>query len=227
MGQKPRAVLLGAGGHGKVVLDALLAAERYELVGVVDDDTRKAGLKLLGVPVLGPPGDFSGLAAHFGIEGVVVAIGDNYIREEKIRALRAAGLRPLGVVHPRAHISPNVKLGEGVVILAGAVVNAGTVIEDNVCINTSASVDHDNHLGRSCHVFPNATLTGGVRLGEFVYVGSGAVVNPYLTIGAHSYVGAGAVVIEDVPEGLTVVGVPARGISRRQPAPHYAKVNKP
>jgi acetyltransferase-like isoleucine patch superfamily enzyme len=110
-------------------------------------------------------------------------------------------------------------LGEGVTILAGATINPGTVIEDNVCVNTAASVDHDNHLERSCHVFPNATLTGNVRVGQFAYVGSGAVVSPGVAIHKYSYVGAGAVVLRDVPEGVIVAGVPAKEIGRQSKRP--------
>jgi sugar O-acyltransferase (sialic acid O-acetyltransferase NeuD family) len=165
------------------------------------------------------PSDLPGLARRHGIDGVALGVGDNYAREVKFREVVRAGLRPICVIHPSARISRFAKLGEGVVIMAGAVVNPGTVIEDNVCVNTSASVDHDNMLERCCHVFPNATLTGGVRIGAFTIVGSGAVVSPYLTIGKYSYVGAGAVVIRDVGEGLTVAGVPARTIKKQENRP--------
>jgi acetyltransferase-like isoleucine patch superfamily enzyme len=96
-----------------------------------------------------------------------------------------------------------------------AVINPGTSLADNVCVNTSASVDHDNTLERSSHIFPNATLAGGVTVGECSQIGSGAVVNPNLRIGRHSYVGAGAVVTRDVAEGVVVVGVPAREIKKQ------------
>ena len=126
---------------------------------------------------------------------------------------------PANVVHPSAHVSRFVKTGEGVTILAGATINPGTTIEDNVCVNTSASVDHDNYLERSCHIFPNATLTGGVRIKEFAYVGSGAVIAPNHTVEKYSYVGAGAVVLANVAEGTLVFGVPAEvhGEQKKRP----------
>jgi acetyltransferase-like isoleucine patch superfamily enzyme len=105
-----------------------------------------------------------------------------------------------------------VQLGKAVVIFAGVIVNPGTAIEDNVCLNTGASIDHDNWLRNSCHVFPQATLTGGVQVGEFTSIGSNATVNPYVKIGRDSIVGSGAVVLRDVADGVVVAGVPARVI---------------
>ena len=210
-----RVLVWGAGGHGKVVLDALMQCPGCEVAGIIDDDEAKNGAELLGVSVTLFDGDLLQTAKRFKCDSVAVAIGDNYTRFEKFQQIRAAGLRPANVVHPRAHISRFVKIGEGVTILAGTVVNAGTVIEDNVCVNTSASVDHDNYLENSCHIFPNATLTGGVRVKEFAYIGSGAVITPNLTVHKYSYVGAGAVVRQDVPEGTTVCGVPAKVIGEQ------------
>jgi acetyltransferase-like isoleucine patch superfamily enzyme len=92
-------------------------------------------------------------------------------------------------------------------------------VGDNVCINTCASIDHDNHLGYSCHVFPNATLAGEVRVGEFSYIGSGAIVIPSRKVGRFAYVGAGAVVIDDIGEATKVAGVPAQEIGSQLARP--------
>jgi sugar O-acyltransferase (sialic acid O-acetyltransferase NeuD family) len=216
---KSRVAVWGAGGHGKVIVDALLACDCWELVGVLDDDVSKAGGTILGVQVVSSPGGLSELADKLDFALVAIAIGDNYVRNKKFQEVRESGLRTITVIHPTVHLSRFVELGEGVTILAGATINAGTVIEDNVCVNTAASVDHDNHLERSCHVFPNATLTGGVRLGEFAYVGSGAVVAPNLTVHKYSYVASGAAVIRDVPEGTIVGGVPAVEIGKQPKRP--------
>jgi sugar O-acyltransferase (sialic acid O-acetyltransferase NeuD family) len=218
MGNK-RVLVWGAGGHGKVVVDALMASGEWKVVAVLDEDQKKHGTEVLGVKVLSFEGDVADVAKRLDCKRVAIAIGDNYTRFKKIQLARRAGLTPVNVVHPRAHISRFVKMGEGVTILAGATINPGTTIEDNVCVNTSASVDHDNYLSESCHIFPNATLTGGVRIGRFAYVGSGAVIAPNLTIGKYSCVGAGAVVLADVAEGKLVFGVPAkvRGEQKTRP----------
>ncbi len=220
---KNRVLVWGAGGHGKVVVDALLQRTELEIVGIIDEDGKKKDSNLLGVRVALFDGDLLETASRFGCDCVTIAIGDNYTRYEKFQQVRRAGLRLVNVIHPSAHISPFVKIGEGVTILAGATINAGTVIEENVCVNTAASVDHDNYLEHSCHIFPNATLTGGVRVREFAYVGPGAVVTPKLTVQKYSYVGAGAVVLEDVPEGAQVCGVPAKVFKEQSRRPGVQK----
>jgi sugar O-acyltransferase (sialic acid O-acetyltransferase NeuD family) len=216
---KKRVLIVGAGGHGKVVLDALLAEGQGQVVGFIDDDKQKLGQDVLGFPVLGPWAELSALVARYRVDCVALAVGDNYQRENLFRRVIAAGLKVSSVIHPHACISRFAKLGQGVVVLAGAVVNVGTIVGDNVCINTRASVDHDNNLAYSCHVFPNATLAGEVRVGEFSYIGSGAVVIPGRSIGRFSYVGAGAVVVTDVAEGEKVVGAPARTIGSQLARP--------
>ena len=218
MGNK-RVLVWGAGGHGKVTVDALMAGDEWEVAGIVDEDERKWGTEVLGVKVFSLEAGVAEAAKGLDCGRVAIAIGDNYARFEKFQELREAGLTAVNVVHPSAHVSRFVKMGEGVTILAGATINPGTTIEDNVCVNTSASVDHDNHLERSCHIFPNATLTGGVRIQEFAYVGTGAVIAPNLTVEKYSYVGAGAVVLANVGSGTIVFGVPAkvRGDQKKRP----------
>ena len=217
--KRSRVVVWGAGGHGKVIVDALLASESCDVVGVLDDDPAKAGARLLGIVVLHSPGGLRSLLNTLDFDGVAIGIGDNYVRDGKFREVGSCGLTPVNVIHPSALLSRFVELGAGVTILAGAVINPGTMIEDNVCVNTAASIDHDNHLEKGCHVFPNATLTGGVRIGEFAYVGSGAVVAPNLIIHKYSQVGAGAIVLKDVPEGVVVAGSPATEIGKQPKRP--------
>jgi acetyltransferase EpsM len=218
MGNK-RVLVWGAGGHGKVVVDALMASGEWKVAGVLDEDEKKWGTEVLGVTVFRVESSVAAAAKRLDCGSVAIAIGDNYARFEKFQQVRGAGLTAVNVVHPSAHVSRFVKMGEGVTILAGATINPGTTIEDNVCVNTSASVDHDNYLERSCHIFPNATLTGGVRIQEFAYVGTGAVIAPNLTVEKYSYVGAGAVVLANVELGTIVFGVPGkvRGEQNKRP----------
>jgi sugar O-acyltransferase (sialic acid O-acetyltransferase NeuD family) len=216
---KCRVIVWGAGGHGKVIVDALLASESCTVVGILDDDKTKAGTKILGVLVSHAPADLKALSETLDFDHVAIGIGDNYARYKKFQQVKSCGLTPMNVIHPSAQISRFVELGVGITILAGAVINPGTVIEDNACVNTAASIDHDNYLEVSCHVFPNATLTGGVRIGRFAYVGSGAVVAPNLVVNKYSQVGAGAVVLKDVVEGALAAGVPAVEIGKQLKRP--------
>ncbi len=219
--EKCRVIVWGAGGHGKVIVDALLASESCNLVGILDDDPVKSGTILLGVQVLHSPGSLRSLLDKLDFDGVAIGIGDNYIRHQKFQDVRACGLKPVNAIHPSVHLSRFVELGVGVTILAGATINPGTVIENNVCVNTAASIDHDNYLETSSHVFPNATLTGGVRVGQFAYVGSGAVVAPNIVVHKYSQVGAGAIVLKDVAEGAVVAGSPAVEIGKQLKRPEY------
>jgi UDP-perosamine 4-acetyltransferase len=216
---KCRVIVWGAGGHGKVIVDALLASGSCTVVGILDDDKTKAGTKVLGVLVSHSPSGLKALSETLELDHVAIGIGDNYARYKKFQQVKSCGLKAMNVIHPSAHISRFVELGIGITILAGAVINPGTVIEDNVCVNTAASIDHDNYLEASCHIFPNATLTGSVRVGQFAYVGSGAVVAPNLTVNKYSQVGAGAVVLKDVVEGAVVAGVPAVEIGKQLKRP--------
>lgn len=219
MGNK-KVLVWGAGGHGKVIVDALMASGEWKVVGIVDEDEKKCGTDVLGVKVFLLRGGVTQVAKKLDCGRIAIAIGDNYTRFQKFQQARHEGLKPVNVVHPSAHVSRFVTMGEGVTILAGATINPGTTIEDNVCVNTSASVDHDNYLEKNCHIFPNATLTGGVRIREFAYVGSGAVIAPNLTVEKFSSVGAGAVVLDNVAEGIVVFGAPAkmRGEQKKRPA---------
>lgn len=202
-----------------MIVDALLASESCNLVGILDDDNTKDGSNVLGVPVSYSPGSLRTFIQTLDFDSVAIGIGDNYIRHKKFQQVKACGLELMNVIHPSAHISRFVELGVGVTILAGAVVNPGTVIDDNVCVNTAASIDHDNYLETSCHIFPNATLTGGVRVGRFAYIGSGAVVAPNVVVNQYSQVGAGAVVLKDIAEGTLVAGVPAIEIGKQPKRP--------
>lgn len=200
----------GAGGHGKVVADAARAAGRFDLRGFLDDDPCLRGRTLSGVPVE------EGLAALRGQQGrlaVALGVGSNRARLALLARLVAAGHAVVTVVHPSAFVASGVSLGDGTFVGPLAVVHTDASIGRAGIVNSGAVVEHDDRLGDGVHVSPNAALGGGVTLGEEVHVGLGAVVLPGLTVGARSVVGAGAVVTTNVPEGVTVVGVPARRLA--------------
>lgn len=204
-------VLIGAGGHGKVVLDAIRLEGRHRVVGFLDADPSLLNSSVAGVPVLGGPNLLDKLAAR-KIKGVFVSIGDNRTRDNYMAEAEAAGLELVSAVHPKSIVADSAAIGRNVLIAAGAIVSVDASISDGAIINTAASVDHECTIGRCAHVAPGARLAGRVAVGEQAFVGLGAMVIQCLTIGDQATVGAGAVVRQDVPAGVTVVGVPARAI---------------
>jgi UDP-perosamine 4-acetyltransferase len=209
---KRRVVVVGAGGHAKVVLETLWAMNAFEVVGLTDPST--AVLEVLGAPVLGGDELLPGLFAQ-GVTSAVVAIGSNRRRQQIGQSLLALGFSLPVVVHPTALISPSATINQGAVVLARAVVGTLASIGELAIINTGAIVEHDNQIGQSAHIGPGVALAGGVQVGDRALVGIGSAVRPDISIGDDSIVGAGSAVVANVPLGVTVAGVPARIIPSR------------
>jgi|ERR1051326_353121 UDP-perosamine 4-acetyltransferase len=203
-------IILGGGGHAKVVIDALLQQAR-EILGFCS--LEQNARPLLGLKCLG--GDEIVLA--FGADRVrlangIGAAGTIQSRRSIYELFASQGYIFEKVLHPSAITASDVHLDAGVQIMAGAVVQPGTRIGSNSIVNTNASVDHDCWLGNHVHIAPGATLCGNVKVGNEAFIGAGATVIQGKSIGARSVIGAGAVVIEDIPADVTVVGVPAKVI---------------
>lgn len=207
---KPKLVVLGGGGHAKVVIETLRDAGAYEIVGFVDG--LGAGEQLLGVARLGDDGIVADLVAR-GVSHVLPAVGGNAVRVRLAALARRHGLQLASAISPFAYVSRSATLGEGVLIVAGAVINAAVTIGDCVIVNTNASVDHDGSIANGAHIAPRSALAGGVSVGEQTLVGIGSTVLPRVTIGANAIVGAGSCVVSDIPSGAKAYGVPARIIS--------------
>lgn len=203
-----RLAILGASGHGKVVADTAEVCGWQSVVFF--DDAWPTKARNGAWPVEGGSADLLKRLSDF--DAVLVAIGDNRIRLEKLAILKAAEARFARLLHPAATISQHAVVEDATVIFAGAVVNAFATVGIGCILNTGCSVDHDCVLEAGVHVSPGAHLAGGVRVGEASWIGIGACVRQSLCIGARVTVGAGAVVVTDVADGVTVTGVPARAI---------------
>jgi sugar O-acyltransferase (sialic acid O-acetyltransferase NeuD family) len=200
--------ILGASGHGKVIADMAL------LLGYADvfffDDAWPSKSSVGRWSVVGTTETLLDSVADF--DAVIVGIGDNRTRLEK-HVLLAAGGEPLvTLVHPAAVVSNFAQIGRGSVICAGAVVNVDAILGAGVIVNTGATVDHDCRLADGVHIAPGAHLSGDVHVGACSWIGVGACVKQGVRIGSDVMVGAGAVVVSDIPDGVTVVGNPARPI---------------
>ncbi|HXE51732.1 MAG TPA: acetyltransferase [Tepidisphaeraceae bacterium] len=220
-----KVVIIGAGGHGKVVLDILREAGKHEPVGFVDSTPALTGTVVGGKPVFGPANLLPKLRQR-GIEAAIVAIGDCRVRAQYARMLLEQGFELVNAIHPTASISSTATIGSNVVIAPMAAVCTEAKIGDSVILNTSCVVDHECEIGEAAHICPGVHLAGRVRVGAGAWVGLGANVIQCLSIGEHATVGAGAVVIRDVPAYATVVGCPARVIKTSEPPPTVTGVDE-
>ena len=163
-------LVLGAGGHGKVVAEAALLSGEWQHIAFVDDRWPVLH-KTFGWPVLS---DLMGLATlEIKVDGVVVAVGNNAVREEWVKAIRAAELPLVSVVHPRAWVSTAATIGPGTVILALAMVGADATIGEAAIVNANATVDHDASLGDFAHIGVGVQLAGGVKIGARAWLQAG------------------------------------------------------
>lgn len=198
--------ILGASGHGKVVADAA------ELSGwdnvVFYDDAWPESETNGDWPIKG--GSRELLSNLGGYDGVVVAIGDNTVRLEKIAALEAGNASLVVIVHPSAQVSRYARVSSGTVIFANSVVNAGAELGKGCIINSGSVVEHDCRLADGVHLSPNAALAGGVVVGRATWIGIGAAVKQLVVIGDGVVIGMGAVVTRNMSDELVVIGNPAR-----------------
>jgi sugar O-acyltransferase (sialic acid O-acetyltransferase NeuD family) len=205
-----RVLVYGAGGHGRVVLDAALSRADLDVIGVLDDDPVLRGRNVLGVEVLGGAAVLA--QRSFRDCRVVVAIGDPEARASVAARVEAAGFQLIAIVHPTAFVARETSVADGAMVLPMAVVHTGASIGAHAIVNTGAIVEHDSRIGEYAHVAPGAHLGGGVVIGRAALVGIGASILPGVRVGECAVVGAGAVVVADVRAGAVVAGVPARSL---------------
>ena len=196
-------LILGAGGHGKVVADIAKNCG-YEDIAFLDDN-KKTG-QWVGCPVVGTSADM----AQYADRELIVAVGDASARQRLMLEAEAMGMKMPVLVHPKAAVAEDVSLGAGTVVMAGAVINPGARIGRGCIINTCASVDHDCLLGDMVHVSVGAHVAGTVNVGSRTWVAVGASVINNLSVCDDCLIGAGAVVVKNITESGVYMGVPAR-----------------
>lgn len=203
-------VIIGAGGHGKVVADCADLTGRWSGISYLDDRFPELA-QVAGWPVTGPASDW--VKHPPDTCDFLVAIGDNRTRLRFLIDLLDRGLQLPVLVHPRAAISTRAALGPGTVVFAQSVVNIGTYVGVGAILNTGCLVDHDCLVGDGVHISPGANLAGNVTVGPGSWIGIGASIRQGIVIGRDVTIGAGAAVVADIPDLLTVAGVPAKKLT--------------
>jgi sugar O-acyltransferase (sialic acid O-acetyltransferase NeuD family) len=204
-----KCILIGAGGHGRVLMEAHAPAR---FAGILDAHSDLS--EVAGVPILGSDEKLPQLVA-MGFTHFVIGVGSASScarRAQLFDAAFQAGLLPQSVIHHTAYVSPSARCGAGCQILPRVVIHTGAQLAEHVLVNTGAVVEHDCIIGAHCHLATGAVLCGGVVVGAATHIGAGAVIRQGIRIGSGALIAAGAVVVRDVPDGKTVVGVPARQV---------------
>lgn len=204
-----RVVIVGNGGHARACVDAWDPSPELAPAGYVGP----AEADVLGLPYLGDDTDLAALVGT-GLDRAFVALGSGRVRSAVTDLCLAAGLELVTVIAPSAQVGATASVGIGSIVLHKAVLGANVSVGRGSIINTGATVDHDCVIGDFVHIAPGVNLAGTVTVGDGAMVGIGASVVPGIRIGAGATVGAGAVVIHDIPDGQTVVGVPAQEMTR-------------
>lgn len=205
-----RVVIIGAGGHAKVIADIVVKNEDI-LLGFLDDNKAKDTMVISNYKVIGKVCDCVKIQEANPEIKFVIAIGDNKKRSE---VSKKYNLLYYTAIHLSATIAIDVSIQEGTVVMANAVINPNTKIGKHCIINTGAIIEHDNKIGDFTHISPNATLAGTVEIGSYTHIGAGATIRNNIKIGTDVVIGAGAVVVKNIEKPGTYVGVPARKLEK-------------
>ena len=208
MSKNSTLVIIGAGGHGRVVADCATVTERYKEIIFLDDcfAERKQNFHW---PIVGMVEEWP----HYSERAdFIVAFGNNKLRQVTLKALNNANVSITNVIHPSAVISASVQLGKGIVVFANAVINIGAIISDGCIINTASTIDHDCVLAQCCHISPGVNIEGGVKIGALTWLGIGSSVIEYIELAERTQTGAGAVVTKPTLANTLYLGIPAKAI---------------
>jgi len=204
-------LLVGAGGHCKVVLSILMKNHEFSVFGISDENKDLHGRYLLGYEIRYSEKDWEWVRGK--CSNAFVAFGNidiPYQRKEIYKKLLKSGFSMPVLRSNQSIIADDVIIGEGTVIMPGAIINTGSSIGKNCIINTGSIIDHDCTIGNHTHIAPGVTCSGGLTVGDLCHIGTGATIIQSITIGSESLVASGAVVVRDVPKASRVKGIPAR-----------------
>ncbi len=215
-------VIIGASGHGSVVLDCIEREGKYNMIGFVDS-LKKKGRKRNGYEILGSEYDLPKLLEKFNLSGGIVAIGDNWTRSAVVE--KVMNIVPefnfINAIHPNAVIGKDVTIGKGAVIVPGVIVNANSIIADHCILNTNSSLGHDGYMSDFTSLASGVCTGGNFTLGSYSAISLGSKVIENITIGEHTVVGAGSLVIRDLKNNVIAYGSPAKVARAREAGEKY------
>ena len=197
-------VIIGAGGHGRVIADIAQKLGVYKAISFLDDGEAK---ETMGLPIVGKTSD---VEKYVDIADIFVAIGNSKVRRDFTECLLTLGANIPTLVHPSAIIGACVEIGVGSAIMAGTVINPCSKLGKGVILNTCSSIDHDCVIGDYRHIAVGVHVAGTVSLGDNVWLGAGATIKNNTIVCGNCIIGAGAVVVKDIMESGTYIGVPAK-----------------
>lgn len=203
-------VLIGGGGHCKVIIDIIKSIGKYEIVGITD----KTNNSVLDIPIIGDDSILKKLYDE-GVDNAFICIGR--LNNPNIRNIIYSKLKNIGfnipvLIHNKAIVSPFAKIDEGTCVMPGVIINAGAIIGRNCILNSGSIIEHDCNIGENTHISPNSSIAGGVNIGFNTHIGIGSSIIEGKVIGNNVTIGAGAVVIDNIKDNSLAVGVPAKVI---------------
>ena len=204
-----KVILLGGGGHCKVVIDTLRTLEIIP-IGIVDDDDTSHGKEIMGIPVLGKIDELNDYVGK--VEYAIITITDPHARQLIGERCYEISMEVSGFAHPSTYISSFAKVSPKAQLCSGSIINPSSVVEDHAIINTGAIIEHDVAIGKYSHIAPGVKVLGGAEIKEKCLIGASATVLPNISVGKGAVVGAGAVVIRNVEDNSKYVGIPAKKV---------------
>lgn len=207
---KKKIILIGGGGHCKVVISILKKLDNFEIAGIVDNC--KAETLISGIKIIGTDDDLRGIYKS-GIHYALITVGsakDNTKRYRLFNMAKEIGYEFPVIISPEAIVDENVKIDEGTVVMPGSIINIDSSIGKNCIINTGAIIEHDCKIEDHCHIAPGVHISGEVNIDKLSFIGIGATIIQGIKIGRNVTIGAGSVVIKDIPDNVIAVGTPAK-----------------
>ena len=205
-------IILGAGGHGKVVAETARSTNLFSKIAFLDDKfiENNDEENFMGINIIGKLNYSKELFENEIFTNAIVAIGDSITRLYWLRKLKDVGYKTKPIIHPSAWISPSSKINDGTVVFAQSAIQSNVIIGLGNIINTGSSVDHDSYLEEGVHICPGARLGGNVKVGKNSIIGIGASINKNILIGSNVIIGSGAAVVKNIDKESIALGVPAK-----------------